>query len=75
RYTSDDTNAWAQITNISTAADGTVWGVNAASKVVRYTWDASGIMPLTGKRFSITVGSNTNVWGVDSASGTSTRSY
>ncbi|KAJ7799260.1 tectonin 2 [Mycena olivaceomarginata] len=73
RYTGDDSNPWDQIsgtlTNISAAADGTVWGVNAANNIFRYTGDPNHWTQISGVLKQISIGSRTNVWGVDSAAG------
>jgi len=43
RFTDDDANPWANIpgslSEISAAADGTVWGVNSGGNIYRYTGD------------------------------------
>ena len=77
RYTGDDNNPWIQIPGdvvyVSAAADGTVWGVDAAGNTRRYAgrrmtrgeyW-----FHIFGVLSQISVGSVTNVWGVNSELG------
>ena len=75
RYTGDDGNPWVGIpgvvlTDIGAAADGTVWGVdaNADGQIFRYTGnkgDPNHWVNIKGSLTRISVGSVSNVWGVN----------
>jgi hypothetical protein len=45
-YTNNDASPWVQIpgalTDIGAGVDGTVWGVNSAGNIYRYTGDLPG---------------------------------
>ncbi|OJY24734.1 MAG: hypothetical protein BGO98_19080 [Myxococcales bacterium 68-20] len=50
--------------HVSVAADGTVWGVNAADKI--YRWTGSAWEQVAGALSQISAGSAAQVWGVNS---------
>jgi hypothetical protein len=60
---------WKQIAgalkHVSVAADGTVWGVNAADNI--YRWNGSSWTQVSGALKQISVGSATLIWGVNAA--------
>jgi hypothetical protein len=51
--------------NVAAAADGTVWGVNSANNIFR--WTGSGWQPVPGALKQISTGDVNKVWGVNSA--------
>ena len=67
-----DQNRWAPVagpalSQISAAGDGTVWGVTGAGAI--YRLDGDQWTPIGGALTRISVGSKTEVWGVNTASG------
>ncbi|KOG36892.1 tectonin domain-containing protein, partial [Streptomyces resistomycificus] len=67
-----DANPWIGIpgraVDIGVAADGTVWHVNSAGGIFRYTGDQGSTdwVGVAGGLTRISVGSRTHVWGVNS---------
>ncbi|KPC81678.1 tectonin domain-containing protein, partial [Streptomyces sp. NRRL S-4] len=56
------------LTDISAAADGTVWGVNANHEIFRYIGDQDSTghwKKISGGLSGISVGSRSNVWGIN----------
>ncbi|WP_077490701.1 tectonin domain-containing protein [Sinomonas mesophila] len=51
--------------HVSAGADGTVWGVNAADRI--YRWTGSAWQQVPGALSQISVGDAAHVWGVNSA--------
>ncbi len=62
----DTHGQWQQtpgtLSNVSIGADGTVWGVDKAGRVLN--WDGANWKPMPGQLVQVAVGSALNVWGV-----------
>jgi hypothetical protein len=60
---------WTQVSGaltwVSVGQDGTVWGVNSASNI--YRWTGSAWQQIPGALVQISVGNANNVWGVNAA--------
>jgi hypothetical protein len=56
------------LTHISVGADGTVWGINAASDIYRFNTTTGAFQQVSGLLTSISVGNSTAVWGINAAS-------
>ena len=72
RYSQDDDNPWIQqylgnlSSDIGAAADGTMWSVGSDGTIWRYL-DTGTFTQVNGVLNRISVGSRTNVWGLNSA--------